>query len=89
MPLLQGFEALGSQQGPASINPLRDAPAQIQSELRGLSQALAAALLEVRLARRMGACHVGWPGASGGHCAGMKGVLGWARSSCRSICVWP
>ena len=46
---VQGFAALGTQQGIAGTHPLQDAAGQYEGQLRGLRQALAAALLEVAL----------------------------------------
>ena len=45
---VQAFAALGAVQGPAGTQPLRDAR-DLEGDLRGLRQAAAAALIEVRL----------------------------------------
>ena len=43
---VQAFAALGAVQGPGGTNPLRDA-GDLEGDLRGLRQAMTAALLEV------------------------------------------
>ena len=46
---VQAFGALGAVQGPGGTSPLRDAMGTLEADFRGLRQALAAALLEVRV----------------------------------------